>query len=197
MRRHATTAGLIAASVVAAWLGMQHVHELGHMLAAWGTGGRVSNVALHPLGISRTDVAENPQPLAVAWGGPLFGAGAPLAVWLVAAGLLRQKCCSMTDRVLAALRCFAGFCLIANGAYLGFGALERIGDCGELLSRGAALWQLWLFGLVTMPVGFYLWHQQGKHFGLGRDAEPVPIGFVAVMGAIAGALAGIGWLVGD
>jgi hypothetical protein len=30
------------------------------------------------------------------------------------------------------------------------------------------MWQLWLFGAVTMPLGLYLWHGQGPHFGLGR-----------------------------
>ena len=31
------------------------------------------------------------------------------------------------------------------------------------------MWQLWLFGLGTVPVGFYLWHRQGPHFGLGAE----------------------------
>jgi hypothetical protein len=28
-------------------------------------------------------------------------------------------------------------------------------------------WQLWLFGAATVPLGFWLWHRQGPHFGLG------------------------------
>jgi hypothetical protein len=65
------------------------------------------------------------------------------------------------------LRFFAGFCLIANGLYIGIGSFEGVGDCGEMLRSGAQPWQLWLFGLATAPVGLWLWHRQGEHFGLG------------------------------
>ena len=61
---------LIGSTVVGSWLGMQAVHEAGHVLGAWLTGGRVARVVLHPLTISRTDLAENPWPLAVVWARP-------------------------------------------------------------------------------------------------------------------------------
>jgi hypothetical protein len=157
----AEQAVLIAATLVSSWLGMQAVHELGHIVAAQITGGRVSNVALHPLGISRTDVAENPHPLVVAWTGPIFGALAPLVAWQLAAA------CRV--RVAFLLRFFAGFCLVANGFYIGLGSFARIGDCGEILRHGAAPWQLWLFGLLTVPAGFALWNGQGRHFGFSRS----------------------------
>jgi hypothetical protein len=64
---------LITSTLLASWLGMQAVHELGHVLGAWLTGGRVTAVVLNPLTISRTDLAENPQPLFVVWAGPAFG----------------------------------------------------------------------------------------------------------------------------
>jgi hypothetical protein len=73
------------------------------------------------------------------------------------------------------LRFFAGFCLIANGAYIGVGSFEGAGDAGDLVRHGAALWQLWTFGLVTAPLGLLLWHKQGPHFGLGTatgDVQP-------------------------
>jgi hypothetical protein len=66
------------------------------------------------------------------------------------------------------LRFFTGFCLIANGAYLGAGSLIGAGDAGDLLRHGAAIWQLWTFGILTAPFGLYLWHGQGAHFGLGK-----------------------------
>ena len=62
----------------------------------------------------------------------------------------------------------AGFCLIANGAYLGVGAFDPVGDAGQLLQHGASAWQLAGFGLVTAPLGLFLWHGQGTHFGLGK-----------------------------
>lgn len=150
---------LTLAALLAAWLGMQQVHELGHVLAAVATGGEVERVVLHPLTISRTDLAANPRPLIVVWAGPLFGALLPLVVWSVAL--------AVRLRVAFLLRFFAGFCLIANGAYIGAGSFGGIGDCGEMLRHGSPIWLLWLFGLSTVPAGLALWNGQGRHFGIG------------------------------
>jgi hypothetical protein len=156
----APQAVLIASTLLGSWLGMQAVHEAGHVLAARLTGGVVARVVLHPLTISRTDLAHNPAPLVVVWAGPLFGALVPLLFWAAAA----------LARVPGAfvLRFFAGFCLIANGAYIAVGSFDRIGDAGEMLRFGSPMWLLWLFGLLTVPPGLWLWHGQGEHFGLGR-----------------------------
>lgn len=62
---------LIGSTLLGSWLGMQAVHELGHVAGAWLTGGRVERVVLHPLTISRTDLATNPHPLPVVWAGPV------------------------------------------------------------------------------------------------------------------------------
>lgn len=156
---------LICATLLASWLAMQAVHELGHVLAAWLTGGRVARVVLDPLSISRTDLAENPCPLVVAWSGPLFGAVVPLLLWLLAARLRLP--------VAFVLRFFAGSCLIANGAYLAAGAVVGIGDAGDLLPHGVPPWCLWFFGLLTLPLGLWLWHGQGRHFGLGLEPDEV------------------------
>lgn len=139
---------------------MQMVHELGHVLGAWATGGRVARVVLHPLTISRTDYANNPLPLVVVWCGPVIGILLPLTVWRLWA-IVR-----LHGEFVP--RFFAGFCLIANGAYIAGGATSAIGDCGEMLRHGSPLWLLWLFGLVTVPSGLWLWSGQGKHFGLGE-----------------------------
>jgi hypothetical protein len=151
---------LLTSSVLGSWLGMQAVHESGHVLGAWLTGGHLDRVVLHPLTISRTDLVENPSPLVVVWAGPMIGVVAPLLIWLVA-----QKA-RLPEAFL--VRFFAGFCLVANGLYIGVGSFGRIGDCGEMLRRGSAIWQLWLFGIVTVPVGLWLWHEQGSYFGLGH-----------------------------
>ena len=152
---------LIGSTILASWLGMQAVHECGHVLGAWFTGGEVALVVLHPLTISRTDLASNPHPLLVVWAGPSFGVLFPLALW----GAAR------IGKLAGAfvLRFFAGFCLIANGAYIAFGSIDRIGDCGEMLRHGSRIWQLWLFGALAIPTGFWLWHRQGIHFGFGSS----------------------------
>jgi len=150
---------LIGSTIVGSWLGMQAVHESGHVIGAWLTGGHVARVVLHPLTISRTDLTDNPRPLVVVWAGPIVGVAVPLLLWAVAA----------IARLPGAfvLRFFAGFCLLANGLYIGVGSFDKIGDCGEMLLHGSEPWQLWLFGAVTAPVGLWLWHGQGPHFGLG------------------------------
>lgn len=169
---------------------MQQVHEAGHVLGAAATGGKVQRVVLHPLAISRTDLAENPRPLETAWAGPLFGSAAPLCAWGAAAAV------GLRGDALAVLRFFAGFCLAANGLYLGLGSFDRVGDCGDLLNHGAALWQLWLFGAVAAPLGLFLWHGLGPAFGLGPAGSEVrPRTALAMLGVFLGLLA-VGFAVG-
>jgi hypothetical protein len=139
---------------------MMVVHEFGHVLGAWLTGGTVAKVVAHPLTISRTELSDNPQPLFVAWAGPAGGVLLPLTA-LGLARLFRMP-------GIYLFRFFAGFCLIANGAYIGVGSFEGVGDAGDLLRHGAAMWQLWTFGVLTAPFGLLLWHKQGHYFGLGR-----------------------------
>ena len=71
---------------------------------------------------------------------------------------------------------FAGFCLLANGAYIAVGSFDRIGDCGVMLEHGSPLWTLLLFGILTIPTGFLLWHRLGsvKQFLAGPSmVDPV------------------------
>lgn len=150
---------LILSTLVCSWLGMQAVHESGHVIGAWATGATVERVVLHPAAISRTDVADASHPLVVVWAGPIIGAVLPILCWLAAAQL------NLASTFL--WRFFAGFCLIVNGAYIAFGSFEGVGDCGEMLQHGSPAWLLWLFGVLTIPLGLRLWHGQGKHFGLG------------------------------
>jgi hypothetical protein len=179
---------LILATLIASWFGMQQVHELGHVLGAWLTGGQVERVVLPIVGFSRTDLAANPRPLVVAWSGPAFGAMAPLMAWLAAAAIRMP--------VAFVLRFFAGFCLVANGLYLGVGAFDKVGDCGDLLRHGAQTWQLWLFGLATAPAGLWLWHGLGPKFGLGANAQPVSRQHIFGLVIVSSVLVAIALLIG-
>lgn len=162
--RRALFISLLALStLLLSWLWMMAVHEFGHVLHAWLSGGRVAQVVLHPLAISRTDVAPDPHPLFVVWGGPAWGSVLPVAAWLV----LRRR------RYAFLLRFFAGFCLIANGSYLAAGAIAPVGDARRLLDLGVPAWALLAFGAVTVPSGLRLWHGLGKNFGIGPDASPI------------------------
>jgi hypothetical protein len=145
---------------------MQAVHETGHVLAAWQTGAKVERVILHPLTFSRTDTIENPHPLFVCWSGAVFGILFPLSLALI--GFIFD----LPYRHL--FRFFAGFCCVANGAYLGFDFSE-IGptDAGLLMEHGAKRYQLVVFGIVSIALGLFLWHGQAKCFGFGRETDPV------------------------
>ena len=149
---------LILTSALIFWLLMMAVHESGHALGAWATGGRVTRVILSPLAISRTDVSPNPSPLTVAWCGPLFGAGGPVLLCLAAT--------SFRWPLRSWLRAFAGFCLIANGLYLASGVLTPAGDTEELLRFGAGRAALGLTGVPLACAGFWLWHTLGRQWGL-------------------------------
>jgi hypothetical protein len=135
---------------IVCWLGMEAFHELGHLIGAWASGGKVQQVVLDPLTISRTDVSPNPHPLVVVWAGPIIGVVLPLAVAIVLSG---------AGRLLSrSLFFFAGFCLIANGLYIGVGSFEAIGDAGDMLRHGSRRLTLILFGAVSALFGLWVWH---------------------------------------
>jgi hypothetical protein len=138
-------------------------------------------VVLHPLAISRTDATHDRHPLLVLWGGPLIG----VMLLLGASGLATLA----RLRWSYLLRFFAGFCLVANGVYLGIGSFEGVGDVGDLLRHGSPRWTLVAFGLACVPAGLSLCNGLGPHFGLGeakglvdrRAAVVVPVLLLVVV----------------
>jgi hypothetical protein len=177
---------LIVTFVAFSWLAMQAVHESGHVLAARLTGGEVTKVVLYPLAFSRTDLGKNPHPLAVVWGGPLIGSILPLLLFGLAATLRVSG--------VYLFRFFAGFCLVANGAYVGAGWWVADGaDPRVMMDNGSPVWLLVLFGLLTVPLGLYLWHRQGRYFGLGEARGRVSVWAVIASAVLFLALAGAEW----
>jgi hypothetical protein len=167
---------LVCSTLLGSWLGMQAAHELGHVLGAVLTGGEVATVVLYPLTISHTELIDNPHPLIVVWAGPLVGVLLPIILWGVLAVM-------RTPGAFVA-RFFAGFCLIANGAYIGVGSFLGTGDCGEMLRQGSNVWVLRLFGAVAVPLGFWLWNGIGPNFGMGpaqgKVSQRVAYGSLAI-----------------
>ena len=155
----------IVSTLALSWLLMMAVHEFGHVLHAWLSGGRVKAVVLHPAAISRTDVSPNPHPLFVAWGGALWGTALPLLCVAIT-----QPSGSRYSYLASFL---AGFCCVANGSYLAAGAIAYVGDAAELLRYGASTWQLIAIGLPLAGVGLYLWNGLGGHFGLGDAGRAI------------------------
>lgn len=168
-----------AAALIVCWYLMMAVHEGGHVVATLVLGGTVEHVILHPLAISQTVRSGSQSPLADCWAGPLLGAALPLAAWLVAR--------RWWHLAAAELRLFAGFCLLANGVYLGLGWLDDIGDAGEILADGGSRWSLILFGLVAVGGGLLLIDGGERTLGFGAQARPVTARRAAL--AVAAALA--------
>jgi hypothetical protein len=135
-------------------------------------------VVLHPLTISRTDLSSNPHPLFVVWAGPVLGVLLPLTGFGIAA------VARMAGAYL--LRFFAGFCLVANGAYIAVGSFDGIGDAGDMLRQGSPIWLLWAFGVVTVPLGLLLWHRLGPYFGVGRVSWGAAFACLALLVLVVG-----------
>jgi hypothetical protein len=153
------------ATILLSWLLMQAVHEAGHVVAGWCIGDRVVQVVLHPLAISRTDLEPGHHPVWTTAAGPVFGSLAPLLVWIITA--------RSGARCAFWLRFFAGFCLIANGAYVGVAVIAPVGDAEVLLQHGVPGWLLGLYGLATVPAGLALWNGLGPEFGWGPRGKSI------------------------
>ena len=137
------------------WFGMQAVHELGHVLAAWSSGATVERVVLLP--ISRTDTSNVEYPLFVYGAGAVVGTVLPVLLWLIAY-LFHWKTAYLC-------RFFAGFCLVANGAYIGCDfSVTGPTDAGVLIEHGANRLILVLFGMLCVSGGLFLWHGQSRFF---------------------------------
>ncbi len=147
------------------WLAMMAVHELGHVLAAWTAGATVEKVVLHPLAFSRTDVGPNDSPRWIVWMGPAVGVVVPILLWLLVRVLWPAPA--------FLFRFFAGFCLLANGLYLGVGWIDRVGDAGDLIRLGTPPWLMMAIGFPLAASGLMMWHKLAADFGFGRAAKPV------------------------
>jgi hypothetical protein len=156
---------LVSSILWLSWLTMMLVHETGHVIGALGTGGRVQRVIWHPAVISRTDVRPNPHPLIEIWAGPMIGSLLPL-VAAVMASLLRLRAAYL-------VWVLAGFCLIANGAYIGVGAFHPICDAEELIAHGMPRWPMAAFGIIALICGLWIWHRISPKLGFGDLPEPI------------------------
>ena len=175
-RWRALELAVLIEALLASWLVMQVVHEFGHVLHAWYSGGHVTQVVLAPLEFSRTDVFPNPRPQFVAWGGPLWGCVLPVLAWR---GIRR-----FVPQYALAFKFFLGFCLIANGTYLAGGALVRAGDAADLMHHGVAQWILIAVGVVGASAGLYTWHTLGPRMGLASQPDRALRRTVAVLAVV-------------
>lgn len=110
------------------WIALLVLHEAGHMLHAWLSGGIVNELHIPVFGFSHTNLSSNPSPRFVAWGGAIWGTALPAGVAIMS--WLRSW---RGNRFMAA---FAGLCALANGMYLASAAVTPIGDAEDLVRLG-------------------------------------------------------------
>jgi hypothetical protein len=158
---------LMISTASLSWLMMMVLHECGHVLHGWLSSARLVRVDLPLWSFSQTDFAANPHPALVAWGGGIWGCLLPLALWLIVR--------TTTPRYAFLAKWFAGFCLIANGAYMAAGSFFDHGtdDAGVILQYHGTSWQLLVFGIPAVVAGLYFWNGLGPHFGLGAGSGRV------------------------
>jgi hypothetical protein len=161
-------------TLLLAWVTMTTTHELGHVIGALLTGGHICEVRLTPWTISSTLVDPNPHPGTVVWSGPLIGC-------LIPAGVAGVRFSSNIATKLL-LRWLAGFCLIANGAYIAFGSFEGIGDCRAMYQTGTSQITMLLFGTAAILSGMLIWHRLGNLQLLLRRSQLITIRLIAGVG---------------
>jgi len=152
-----------AALAWAGWYVMMAIHEAGHVLAALLTAGRIEHIQLSPISLSQTHLSHNPQPLWVVWAGPIVGILLPIIAWL---GITLWTKWRNPLRSAGPITFVAGLCLIANGAYLGLGWIDRIGDAGDMLRLGTPVYLMITFGVLSTAGGLAMWHTLGPALGL-------------------------------
>lgn len=174
------------------WL-MMASHESGHVIGTLVTGGGIDHLELSPLTFSQTHTSPNPKPLLVVWAGPIVGVLDPLLAWLLVTWLKRRDP-SEWRGIEAVFTFLAGFCLLANGAYLGLGWIDRVGDTGEMMRLGTPISVMIGVGLACMVGGLALWHRLGPWLGLKGlsriDAQRLLIASLVVLavGFVVGAV---------
>lgn len=136
------------------------VHEAGHLVSGLLSGATIVEVELRPWRLSHTLLTGSRWPLADVWAGPVVGSLLPLLVWSIPTPILRRSWAF-----------FAGFCLIANGVYIGLGWIGPYGDTAEMLRHGATVWQMAVFGVVCGSGGLGIWYWLDRR--LNSLLEPV------------------------
>jgi hypothetical protein len=143
---------------VLAWYAMEAVHELGHVI---GAGGRVAAVHIPLVGFSMTEYEDGIGTVRSIACGPALGATMPLILLLAP----RRR---LAGRIA---RFFAGFCLVANGAYMLAGAYMNEGDAGDLIGFGVTRVSIMVPALLALGLGLWVLHRNGRWAGLAMTAD--------------------------
>ncbi len=138
----------LVALLIAAWCVMTFVHESGHILCGWASGGTLTAVDLLPWHLPYSVFQPDPHPLVTLWGGLILGVVIPSSCALVI----------RTDWAWF----IAHFCTLANGAYIATAWATRDGylDTTKLLEHGAHPASIAVYCVVTIAVGYIGFRRQ-------------------------------------
>lgn len=141
------------------WCVMTFVHESGHIVCGYASGGALQDADLIPWHLPYSIFAPDPYPLVTLWGGPMLGVIIPLTVAL----FIRKDW----------MWFIANFCMLANGAYIAAAWLsgDRYLDTPKLLEHGAHPIPIALYCLLTIGFGYVGFRRQCK-----RVLAPAPAG---------------------
>jgi hypothetical protein len=126
------------------------IHELGHIVSAWFSQGAVEKVVLVPWKFSQTVITGSNNPLMDVWAGPALGVLIPVVIWVSLKKFKKEN---------FYIGVFTGFCLLANGLYIGVGWIDKVGDTGDILNHNGSVASMVAFGLICSIYGFYIWHK--------------------------------------
>jgi hypothetical protein len=141
--RAARCVGVFVVWLLVSWCAMTWLHELGHIVVGLSCGGTLVSFDLLPWRLPYSLFQPDANPLATLWGGPLLGAGVPIAI----AWVLRYDECW-----------FVGwFCVLSNGVYLllAWVSGDRFLDTPQLLEQGAPWWSIAIYCVVTIVAGYW------------------------------------------
>lgn len=125
------------------------LHELGHALGYWLSGGHVVAIVMQaPLPAGHV-LGNGPNRFLPVWGGVAFGS------LITAAPLLMAWQLSPRSPVRFAALMTAAFCLGHNGMYLFVGSIVPFADALNMISLGAPRWLLFLLG-APLLIAFVL-----------------------------------------
>ncbi|MCC6969309.1 MAG: hypothetical protein IT434_03735 [Phycisphaerales bacterium] len=170
---------IIAILLAASWYAMMLVHECGHVIAAWSTGSHVEAVRVPWLGFSQTIVPTTDWPRVVAASGAALGSALPFLAWLTIRCMPRIR----RGTACAIARYFAGFCLLANGVYVGCAVLLPVGDTEDLVRMGVPAWTLTVIGWPIAAAGVAMWNGMAKSIGTRARIDGEIVG-ITLMDAV-------------
>ena len=128
--------------LIASWCTMTFLHESGHLICGWASGGTLQSADLLPWHLPYSNFEPDPRPLITLWGGPVLGVFIPLVIALA----LRKDW----------MWFIAYFCILANGSYLAMAWVsgDKYLDTPKLIEHGAHPATIAIYCLLTIGFGY-------------------------------------------